>query len=304
MPRSLPPATVREMLIDAATGDLRPVVPASPELASDPVEWPSVHLEVHGAGWCEVPPSMPVNHLLVFSPEGKATCESRDGVPFRSQGTVSGQLSLYPATVVFDTLARVEGEFFTISLTPQFVAHHARELTRGNAVELPPLRRVADPVCTAIGDQIRREAATGSPRGRVYVEALAGALAVHLLRQYGRVQAEHPRTGGLTPAQLRLAIACIRADLTGNLSLAAMAKQAGLSPFHFARRFKQSTGSAPHQYVVLRRLELARNWLVDTAAPLAAVARQSGFCDQSHFTAHFRRRFGITPRKFREQHRG
>ena len=61
---------------------------------------------------------------------------------------------------------------------------------------------------------------------------------------------------------------------------------------------------APHQYVVHHRLDRARYLLVETAVTLAEVAQQSGFCDQSHFTAHFRRQFGITPRRFREQHRG
>jgi AraC family transcriptional regulator len=298
------PETVQEMLIDAETGDLRPIVRRSPELASDPVAWPSVRIEVHGAGIYENPPSMPVNHVLVYSLDGKTECESSDGGPFRPHCTGPGQFSLYPASVLFAARARVEGRFFTVSITPQFLALHTRELTRGKSVALPSLRGVSDSVCTAIGEQIRNEAAVQNPQGRVYVEALAGALAVHLVRKYGQIRSEKPARGGLSPSQLRQAIACIRERLTEDLPLAAMAKAAGLSPFHFARRFKQATGLAPHQYLVVRRLEHARQLLVDTETPLVEVARRSGFCDQSHFTAHFRRQFGVTPRVFRGQYRG
>jgi AraC family transcriptional regulator len=294
----------QEMLIDAETGELRPAIPVPPELSSDPVAWPSVRLEVHRPGVFENRPAMPVNHLLVYALDGSSECECSDGGPFRPHRTDPGQFSLYPASVMFAARARVDGRLFTISITPQFLAHHTEELTRGQPVELPALRGVSDSVCTAIGDQIRREASARSPQGRVYVEALAKALVVHLVQKYGRSREDRPRPGGLSPAQLRLATTYIRDHLAQDLSLAMIAKAAGLSPFHFARRFKQATGLAPHQYVVCHRLERARQFLVDTSVALAEVAQQSGFCDQSHFTAHFRRQYGITPRRFREQHRG
>ena len=294
----------QEMLIDAATGRLKPVVDGVPELSSDPVAWPSVRLEVHRPGTYENGPSLPVNHVLVYPLDQPADCESSDGGPFRPHRSHPGQFSLYPAAVMFAARARSPGRFFTVSITPQFLTGHTGELTRHQSLELPPLRAVDDPFCVAVAERLRSEIGARLPHGRLYVETLAEALSVHLVRTYGRGGAAPPRQGGLSPSQLRQATAFIHADLAGDISLSSIARSAGLSPFHFARRFKQTTGLAPHQYVVHHRLERARNLLAGTTESLADVAQQAGFCDQSHFTAHFRRQFGITPRRFREQHRG
>ena len=86
--------------------------------------------------------------------------------------------------------------------------------------------------------------------------------------------------------------------LTGALrQLAAVAR---LSPYHFARQFKRATGLAPHQYVILRRVEQAKHLLqVGTDLSLAEVALRAGFSDQSVFCLHFKRLVGVTPRQFR-----
>jgi AraC-like DNA-binding protein len=78
---------------------------------------------------------------------------------------------------------------------------------------------------------------------------------------------------------------------------------AGLSVFHFAREFKQSTGVTPHEYLVQRRVKRAQNMLARTDFSLSDVALASGFSDQSHLTRHFRRMLGTTPREFRWTHR-
>ncbi len=294
----------REMLIDAVTGRLRPTVPGPPEVASDPVEWPSVHLELHPPGTYENSPARPVNHLLGFPLDHPVDCETSDGGPYRSYQIHPGQFSLYPASVMFAARARTEGRFFMVSITPQFLASHTEELSRHQPLELPSLRAVDDPFCAAVGGLIRAEVSARRPHGRLYIETLAAALSVHLVRTYGRARTENRQMGGLSPSQLRQATGFIHAHLEGDVPLESIARSAGLSAFHFARRFKQTTGMAPHQYVVHHRLDRARYLLVETGVTLAEVAQQSGFCDQSHFTAHFRRQFGITPRRFREQHRG
>ncbi|MFT4069920.1 AraC family transcriptional regulator [Paraburkholderia sp.] len=113
------------------------------------------------------------------------------------------------------------------------------------------------------------------------------------------------------PAAARLAaddtrIALMQERLTGDLvepvTLAEIAKAAGLSPFHAARLFTQSTGLPPHAWRNQVRLQRA-------LAPLRAgisvtdVAAASGFTDQSHFTRHFRRMFGVPPGQWQGTHR-
>ncbi|WP_345711050.1 helix-turn-helix transcriptional regulator, partial [Kineococcus glutinatus] len=72
-----------------------------------------------------------------------------------------------------------------------------------------------------------------------------------------------------------------------------------VSPFHFARLFRVATGCSPHQHVLRRRVERARELVVGTAVPLAQVAARCGFADQSHLTRALRRELGVTPAALR-----
>ena len=95
----------------------------------------------------------------------------------------------------------------------------------------------------------------------------------------------------------------VDAHLTENITLEALAEIAGLSRCHFARAFKQSAGTAPHAYLMQRRLERAERLLAETDLSLCQVALDSGFSDQSHFSSCFRKHFGESPRSFRRSRR-
>ena len=105
--------------------------------------------------------------------------------------------------------------------------------------------------------------------------------------------------GGLAPRTLQRVRDYIDAHLAESIALEALAATAGLSKCHFARAFKQSVGTPPHCYVMQKRLERAEKLLVETDRSLAAIALDSGFTDQSHFSRCFRQYFGTNPRSFR-----
>jgi AraC family transcriptional regulator len=78
-----------------------------------------------------------------------------------------------------------------------------------------------------------------------------------------------------------------------------MAAAAHLSVYHFARQFKAATGLPPHQYVIARRAERAKQLLqTESDYSLAEVAASAGFSDQSQFCRHFKRIVGVTPGQF------
>jgi AraC family transcriptional regulator len=103
-----------------------------------------------------------------------------------------------------------------------------------------------------------------------------------------------PAMGGLSPKVLRRAIGRLRSDSDGDVSLAALAADAGLSRFHFCRAFKESTGLSPHAWLRQHRLEQAMNMLRDTDAPIVSVAAELGYASQTAFAAAFRRLTGET----------
>jgi transcriptional regulator GlxA family with amidase domain len=78
-----------------------------------------------------------------------------------------------------------------------------------------------------------------------------------------------------------------------------LAKACDLSVRQFTRAFRQSTGLAPHQWLVQRRLEKAKSLLKGTRLSLADVASDCGFADQSHFTRVFTNAVGATPGEWR-----
>ena len=82
-------------------------------------------------------------------------------------------------------------------------------------------------------------------------------------------------------------------------SIAAMADTAGMSPFHFLRSFKRTTGVTPHQWLMRARLRDAAERLGSTAARVTDVALDAGFDDLSNFNRSFRAEFGVSPRAWR-----
>jgi transcriptional regulator of acetoin/glycerol metabolism/AraC-like DNA-binding protein len=105
--------------------------------------------------------------------------------------------------------------------------------------------------------------------------------------------------GGLPPAILRRVREYVDSNLEQNLDIDSLATTAGLSPFHFARAFKQSEGRTPHHFILQRRIAKARELLSRGDLPLSEIALIVGFADQSHFTRRFQEIVGISPGKFR-----
>ena len=85
------------------------------------------------------------------------------------------------------------------------------------------------------------------------------------------------------------------------LTLTDLARDAGLSSFHFLRVFRQVTGTTPHQYLIGARLRLAARLLLDTDRPVTEIAYDVGFNDLSNFMRTFRRVIGETPREYRRR---
>ena len=106
-------------------------------------------------------------------------------------------------------------------------------------------------------------------------------------------------TGGLSARKLRQVLEFIGENYDREIKLAELAQVAGMSNFHFAREFKRTTGTTPHQYLIRYRVERAKSLLARDDLPLTEVGLRSGFSHQSHFTRLFRRITGTTPHSYR-----
>ena len=107
--------------------------------------------------------------------------------------------------------------------------------------------------------------------------------------------ASPPVRGGLAPWQERRAKELMSTHLGREISLAFVASECRLSVSHFARSFKQCTGKPPHRWLLENRVDRAKELLTDAELPLAEIALECGFSDQSHFTRVFSRTVGTSP---------
>ena len=109
-----------------------------------------------------------------------------------------------------------------------------------------------------------------------------------------------PKRAGLPADKLEKVLAYLDEHIDERMPIARLAACISMSPFHFARLFKLSTGQAPHAYLLTRRVERAKQLLSEEQAlPLVSIATSVGFQTQGHFTEVFRRYAGLTPRHYR-----
>ncbi|WP_026617307.1 helix-turn-helix domain-containing protein [Ensifer aridi] len=142
------------------------------------------------------------------------------------------------------------------------------------------------------------------PLDTLFRQQLTELLATRLLIAHvGAPTTHQPVVGGLSPTVLRRAIERLRSDSDTDVSLAALASDAGLSRFHFCRSFKESTGLSPHAWLRQYRLDQAMDMLRDPDMSVASVAAALGYASQTAFAAAFRQLTGETPTEWRQRSR-
>jgi AraC family transcriptional regulator len=141
---------------------------------------------------------------------------------------------------------------------------------------------------------------SGSFVDGILADALNTALAVQVMRRFvDQSELLLEPSNGLSRERLKRVREYIESHLDDRLTLTDLARVACLSPYHFSRSFKESVGVGPQRYVMRRRLERAKTLMRRSSQPLAVIAHEVGFADQSHLTMIFRREIGMTPGRYR-----
>jgi AraC family transcriptional regulator len=187
-----------------------------------------------------------------------------------------------------------------LQIRPSFFERGVGEIAKSGRVELIRRMDLNDPQICRLMETLRADVAAGSPAGTLFDESIAMALSAHIARQYSILTTKFEQyRGGLSRLRLNRVLEYINANLSDNLELSVLAEVAGLNLYHFARAFKQSTGETPHQYVLRRRIEEAKDFLRHPEASVIEAAARTGFVDQSHFSKVFRRIVGVAPSEYR-----
>jgi len=225
-----------------------------------------------------------------------------DGRPVRLEPLQAGQFNLLDLRR--SHRAEVQHASDCIALHLPIAAMHAisdeRRARRIRGISNPPGVALDDPVVRHLSESLMPTLTWQNPVQPLYVEHVGLALVTHVMERYCNVhQGDTPRRGGLAPWQARQAKDLLIANLSGRISLSDLAAECRLSRAHFARSFKETTGVAPHRWLSLRRIELAKDLLLYSNKSVEEIAAECGFADQSHFTRVFARNVGVTPGRWR-----
>lgn len=169
--------------------------------------------------------------------------------------------------------------------------------------EILPRFKFQDPLLEQLALAIAAKLRDGSAEDRLYVDATAQLMAMHLVRHYSsRSQSVRtPKAVAIPSWKIRRLVDFIEGHLGGDLSLETISAEVGISPFYLPRAFKAAVGQSPHQYVLDRRIERAKELLRNTDLQIMNVALSAGFSSQGHLSNWFMRRVGVSPAVYRRQ---
>lgn len=135
---------------------------------------------------------------------------------------------------------------------------------------------------------------------QLFVDQIGLGILAHAAHRYGRVLARKVCVrGGLAPWQIRRATEFLEANLHGNTSLCSVAAECELSVSHFARAFRKTFGRPPYRWLIERRVDMAKRYLLHSDLPLADIALRCGFGDQSALNKSFKRLLKQSPGEWR-----
>lgn len=187
--------------------------------------------------------------------------------------------------------------YLLVSIKREFADRTLGEIASYSVAELPPSIGFRDSSLEMALQKIAIELKYPDPLSAMMVESQATQLFVRLMRLNGINQ--EPAKGGLSSFDLKRAVHMIESSGDRRPSLADLAREIGVSRFHFCRAFKQSTGMTPHAFMAQRRLERSADMLRSSELSATEIALECGFGSSSHFTIAFKRAFGASPTEYR-----
>lgn len=217
-----------------------------------------------------------------------------------------GSIEVVPAGAELFARWTVDKENLLLAMDPQRLARLAGMEYDSVDFELqPPKIGVVDRKALFLAHMIREEFQRGDAANELCFDGLITIFGTHLLRTYSslRDRPEQLLSGGLSPRAWRGVSDYINDNLSEPLSIARLAEVANLSPSHFLRAFRRTSGQAPHQYILAQRLAFAERMVKGSDVALADVAKSAGFSSNSHMTATMRRLRGLTPTDLRREAR-
>ena len=210
-------------------------------------------------------------------------------------------MSHEPYEMRWETRGGADFQVVHVYLSQRLLDLAAREVLAGqvNNLQLRDVSGARDAPVSRLIRLLHQEMSGSEPISSLYLQGVAQALAVHLVRNYRDEHVGLRPPNALPAHKLHRVIDRMEQGLATEFSLAALAAEAGMSEFYFSRLFHRATGQSPSQYFIQMRMTVARRLLLKSTLSVIEVALEVGYGSPSHFAHVFKRHTGITPREYR-----
>ena len=223
---------------------------------------------------------------------------------YRHRGTaVHGDIDIIPAGTPSVWDVKEKDTYVALRVPPELLDMVTEEFDIDpGRIEIRNRFQVRDAQLENIGWVLKAEMEWGYPCGRVYLDSLGVSVAARLVACHSSVSVEPGKQRGrISQQKLRRVLSYIEDNLGQDISLRDIATVAGLSVSHFTPLFRETVGLPVHQYLIRRRVERAKDLLIEREMPISQIAFETGFAHQSHLARNMRRLLGVSPRAFRER---
>lgn len=187
--------------------------------------------------------------------------------------------------------------YLSVSVDPAYLTALFSVTTAGKIVSFSPDLGFEDQDIMNAARGLGAEVSDPNSLSGMLAEAYVATIFVQMTRRQKRLR--YVQKGGLAAASLNRVIQKIEDELTESLSLSQLAQVAGLSVPHFCRAFKQSVGRSPYDFIIRRRIERAKEYLLGSDMTITDIALSCGFSSSSHFSNTFRREAAASPLEYR-----
>ena len=252
------------------------------------------------------PASMPTrvfdqHHVLLNLKEEPHRVENwRDGV-HRDFEFLANEIIVTPAGIESGWRWHATSRVIVITLQPEKLERFARYevgvvLGEAQPRDLPQFED-AD-ICRA-GVMLKDALESREQGSDLIFESLARVFLVKLIQKYGLRDDDYAFSKSFSADHYRRVLRFVEERFGQTLIVEDLAREADMSPSHFARLFKATIGLSPMQFVTAFRVEQTKKRLVNPDAPLIDIALGCGFSDQAHFSRVFKQLEGVTPTQYR-----
>ncbi|KVK88302.1 AraC family transcriptional regulator [Burkholderia cepacia] len=252
----------------------------------------AVSIEHYIAGATEIVDLETTGPMLGMYLKAPTTLELRTSGGGWAPTRIHGPLAYVPPGFSFSGRWSDEIEWITVHFDPSWLSRTGLQTDVWFASAALRMD-VIDDLLTQIVRSLHEDAVAGMPQGPTYAEALGSAALHRMLHLESRPQAKQYAHA----AMMRKACEYIRDNFQGPLTLTRVADAVGYPGdlYSFIRSFRKANGLTPHQYIIESRLQAARGLIERGQRDVTEAALDCGFSSASHFSATFRKRWGVSP---------